>query len=195
MAVVEGGTGIPEVDSNLSFGLTNVAGTVFYLPRYVALDLSGATPKDVGMAVALAVPGATGRVVAGKVSGQGLTTSDAGMPLMGKTAGNTALHAAVGANGELATYNPYGTGTVTSVTVDTTVDTLAAANTARRSLLIYNAGAVVLYVKFGATATTSDYSFQLAAGAFYESPATVYTGIVTGITASSSVSALVTEGT
>lgn len=196
MAVVEGGTGLPTVDSNLSFGLVTVAGTAFYLPRLVALDLSGANPKDVGMAVALAVPGATGRVVAGKVSGQGLTTSDALLPIGGKTSGNTALHFAAGANGELLTTATYGTATGSGVTVATTATTLLAANANRRSFKIFApTGAVNVFVKFGSGATTSDYTFVLAAGQLYDELMPCYTGAITAVVSSGTQAVRVTEGT
>src|SRR4051794_36453717 len=63
------------------------------------------------------------------------------------------------------------TSTVVAVTATTTTGTvLKAANTGRVGLYIYNASTAVLYLKFGATATTTSYSLQIPAGGFYEIP-------------------------
>jgi hypothetical protein len=51
----------------------------------------------------------------------------------------------------------------------------------------------VLYVKFGATASTTSYTVQMAAGAYYEFPRPTYSGAVEGIWASATGSARVTE--
>lgn len=73
--------------------------------------------------------------------------------------------------------------------------TLMAANAARRGLTIQNSsGGAILYVKFGATATTTDYTFELAAGQYYEMPGHMrYTGRVDGIWASASGGSNTTE--
>lgn len=83
----------------------------------------------------------------------------------------------------------------TRVASSATVVTLKAANASRRSLSIYNESTAVLYVKFGSTATATDYTVQIAAGGYYEMPTPAYTGIVTGIWASANGAAQVTEGT
>lgn len=87
------------------------------------------------------------------------------------------------------------TSSVTSTNVDTSsAVTLKAANVNRTGLLIWNAGGGVLYVKFGSSASTTDFTVQIAANQLYEIPAPVYTGIVTGIwAAGSSGSGKVTE--
>lgn len=71
--------------------------------------------------------------------------------------------------------------------------TLQASNAARRGLLIFNDSTQVLYVKFGATASSSSYTVQIAAGGYYEVPQPVYTGQVDGIWASANGNARVTE--
>lgn len=74
--------------------------------------------------------------------------------------------------------------------------TLQAANLSRRSLTIFNASTQILYVKFGAVATSSDYKFYIAAGGYYEMPGDdIYTGVIDGIWASANGYAHVTEGT
>lgn len=90
--------------------------------------------------------------------------------------------------------------TVTRVSSSATVVTLKASNGSRRSLKIVNESTSGLYVKFGATATATDYTVYLPPGtlaagyAYYEAPLPIYTGIVTGIWSSANGAAQVTEG-
>ena len=58
---------------------------------------------------------------------------------------------------------------------------------------IYNDSTQVLYVKFGATASSSSYTVQLAASAYYEFPQPVYGGAVDGIWASANGNARLTS--
>lgn len=89
--------------------------------------------------------------------------------------------------------------TVTSVNSSATSVTLLAANPRRTAASIYNDSSAVLYLKLGATASTSSYSIQIAAGGYYELPATnraisgVYAGVVDGIWASAIGAARITE--
>lgn len=83
-----------------------------------------------------------------------------------------------------------GTATVTSVSVSTTVATLSASNAAKSQVIVYNE-AGTLYVKLGAGATSASYSYRLTANTALEIAG--YYGIVTGIKASGTTAALVTE--
>ena len=62
---------------------------------------------------------------------------------------------------------------------------------------IYNDSSAVLYVKFGATASTSSFTVKLNAGDYFEFPrgrdGSIYTGVVHGIWSSATGSARVTE--
>lgn len=87
----------------------------------------------------------------------------------------------------------YATSTVTRVTSSATVVTLKAANTSRRGLYIFNESTSLVYIKFGSTATSTDYTVRVAAGGYFELPTPVYNGIVTGIWASANGAAQVTE--
>lgn len=72
--------------------------------------------------------------------------------------------------------------------------TLAAANTDRRALTIFNDSDEILYVKLGATASTTDFTVKVQPDGYYELPQPAYTGVVDGIWASdSSGAAQVTE--
>lgn len=80
------------------------------------------------------------------------------------------------------------------VATSTTVATLVAAGTARRMVRIYNESAAILYVKFGATASATDYTVALAAttGYYETAPGDAYNGIITGTLASGTGFAQVT---
>lgn len=82
---------------------------------------------------------------------------------------------------------------VTRVSSSATSVTLKAVNTGRRTLSIFNDSGAVLYVKYGTTASTTDYSVQVAAGAYFEAPQPCYRGRVDGIWASADGAAQVTE--
>lgn len=58
---------------------------------------------------------------------------------------------------------------------------------------IYNDSSAVLYVKFGATASTTSFTVKLLAGDYFEFPRPLYTGVVHGIWASATGSARLTE--
>jgi len=84
------------------------------------------------------------------------------------------------------------TTTVTRVNSSASNVTLQAANNARRGLTIFNDSTSVLYLKMGATATTTSFSVKLGPDEYYEIPAN-YSGIVDGIWASANGAAMVTE--
>lgn len=80
--------------------------------------------------------------------------------------------------------------TVTSVSVSTSVATLSASNASKTKVVVYNESGT-LYVKLGSGATSSSYSYRLTANSTLEIEG--YAGIVTGIKASGTSNALVTE--
>lgn len=69
--------------------------------------------------------------------------------------------------------------TVTAVPSATTSTVLLAANAQRRGFIIENSDANRLHVRFGGTATTTNYTFSLAQNANAER--TNYQGEVTGV--------------
>lgn len=100
-------------------------------------------------------------------------------------------------NGACHVLSTWSTPATTSVNDSATNVTLVAANTSRTSLRCTNTSTAVLYLKFGATATTSSYTVALNAGQYYNLESPVYTGIVDGIWATdpNAGAALCTEGT
>ena len=96
---------------------------------------------------------------------------------------------------QTALLTPGTTGTITVVSDAATSATLAASNAARKMVWIYNDSDQPLYVKFGATATVSDFTQLVIPGAtmIVAGGATGYTGLIDGIwSANSSGSARVT---
>ena len=84
------------------------------------------------------------------------------------------------------------TATETSVASSATNVTLFAAAVAN-GRTVYNDSTAVLYLKFGATASTTSYTVQLAAGAYYEFPQPVYCGQVDALWASANGNARLTS--
>jgi hypothetical protein len=106
--------------------------------------------------------------------------------------------AVVDANGAQLTTQAAATATLANVAGSASSVTLQAANTLRKGLVIVNDSTAILYVKFGSAASTTSFTYFLAGSvggvpATLELPAVVYNGIVTGIWASATGNARVTE--
>ena len=71
--------------------------------------------------------------------------------------------------------------------------TLAALNTARKGLWVFNDSTAALFIKLGATASATSFNVKVAAGALWECPPPVYTGRVDGIWSAVNGNAYVTE--
>lgn len=84
---------------------------------------------------------------------------------------------------------------VTSVADTASSTTLAAANGRRIGLYVFNDSTSDLYLKYGASASTTSFTVKIPSGYFWEMPTTmIYQGLVTGIWASNaSGAALITE--
>lgn len=85
--------------------------------------------------------------------------------------------------------------TLSNVASTASSTTLIAANANRIGLIITNDDANILYIKYGATASATSYTYQLpGGGGVFEMPEPVYRGVVDGIwSADGSGSARVTE--
>ena len=84
------------------------------------------------------------------------------------------------------------TSTLTNVAASATNVTLLAANTDRTGAIIVNDGNKNLYIKFGATASTTSFTAKIPSNGYYEVPFS-YTGIIDGIWDSANGSARITE--
>lgn len=85
------------------------------------------------------------------------------------------------------------TSAITSVAGSSSSVSLLALNTSRKMATFYNDSTAILYLKLGATASTTSYTVQLVAGAYYELPWKSYTGAIDGIWASATGSVRITE--
>lgn len=83
--------------------------------------------------------------------------------------------------------------TTSSVASSATVVTLLGVNTSRVGVIVVNDSSAVLYLKYGATATTSDYTFKILAGETKDLTVPIYQGVITGIWASANGAAKITE--
>lgn len=83
--------------------------------------------------------------------------------------------------------------TLTNVASSATTVNLFAVNGMASGRVIFNDSTAVLYVKFGATASTTSYTVQIAAGGSYTFPLPLYAGQVDGIWASANGNARLTE--
>lgn len=85
------------------------------------------------------------------------------------------------------------TATLSSVAGNAASVTLLASNTSRLGATIHNDSSAILYVAFAATATTSAFTYKLNPSDTLELKGTVYTGVISGIWASATGNARITE--
>jgi hypothetical protein len=86
------------------------------------------------------------------------------------------------------------TATLSNVSSSASTTTILSANTGRVGMCLHNDSTAVLYLKCGATASTSSYTVKIPADSYYEMPFN-YTGRIDGIWASANGNARVTEFT
>jgi hypothetical protein len=123
--------------------------------------------------------GANSGVDIGDVDVTSLPSLPAGTNLIGKVGSDTASTAALS--------NVSGTASNT---------TMLAANANRKRVVIVNDSTATLYLKFGATASATSFTYLLYGGDTYESPSNpIYTGQIDGIWSSATGAARVTEFT
>jgi hypothetical protein len=82
---------------------------------------------------------------------------------------------------------------VTSVPSSASNSTLLVANANRKGAVVYNNSISPLFIKFGATASVSDFTVSIAAGGYFEFPLPIYSGIVDCIWSVANGAAKVTE--
>jgi hypothetical protein len=85
------------------------------------------------------------------------------------------------------------TATLTNVASSATNVTVVAANASRRGLTIFNDSTQALYIKFGATASLTSYTYKLFPSQTYTMDPPPYAGIIDGLWDSANGNARVTE--
>lgn len=87
---------------------------------------------------------------------------------------------------------PAATATITSVASSATVVDILALNNGRKGATIFNDSATLLYLALGTGASTTNFTVRMPPDGYYEVPFE-YLGVITGVWASVSGSARVTE--
>lgn len=85
------------------------------------------------------------------------------------------------------------TATLSNVNGSNSNQTLLAANTSRKGAIFFNDSSAILYLKFGATATASSFTYRLNPYDTLELRNPIYTGRIDGIWASTTGSCRITE--
>ncbi len=168
--------------------LVDFAGTQVGTPTDpLRIDPTGTTEQPVSQGTAAAVGGAWPMLVTDGVDTAAVETTAPGAAAPGlvvRVAGTVSTTPTRPANSTIARVN-----------VTTVNTTLAAANTSREGFILFNEGNATVFVKLGATATTTSYTVQLGRNSEFEAPFPVYTGIADGITSAGSADVQVTEVT
>jgi len=84
------------------------------------------------------------------------------------------------------------TATITSVASTTSTVQVLAANETLNSATFYNASTQICYLSFDASATSSHYSVQIAAGGTFSLPQPVFNGVISATWASANGNLIVT---
>jgi hypothetical protein len=185
----------PLTDTQLRASAVPVSGTFFQATQPVSMATN--TPDVTDRAARL-----LGHVTVDTAPTTAVTQSGTWTVQPGNTANTTAwkvdgsavtqpVSGTVTANGQATA-----TSAVTNVAASATSVTLKASNASRKGLYIFNAGTANLFVKLGATATTTtSFSHMIPPNGLWELPDTpIYTGVVDGIwSATGGNGALVTE--
>lgn len=83
--------------------------------------------------------------------------------------------------------------TLANVSASASSTTLLASSSTRRNATFYNDSTSILYLKLGATASSTSFTVILQAGGYYELPQPCYSGVIDGIWASATGSCRVTS--
>lgn len=70
---------------------------------------------------------------------------------------------------------------VTRVNASTSTVVLAAANTLRKTIILWNDSNAVVLIKFGPTASTSSFTWKIGPQSGYELPLPVFVGIISAV--------------
>ena len=84
-------------------------------------------------------------------------------------------------------------GTLSSVASSATSVLLLAANPNRLGVVVVNESTATLYIKYGATASLTSYTYSIAPGATWEMPTRAYSGQIDAIWSAANGNARVTE--
>lgn len=193
-AVTNAGTFAVQAAQSGTWNVTNVSGTVS-LPTgaSTAANQSTIIGHVDGIETLLGTIDADTGALAATVSGTEVQVDvvaalPAGTNAIGKLAANSGVDIGDVDVTSVPLPTLAATSTVTSVNDAATSATLLSSNASRKGFRMYNDSTVACYVKFGTTATSTDYTVLLLPGAFLEE--NHYSGRVDGIWASDASGAM-----
>lgn len=169
-----------------TWNITNVSGTVS-LPTGASTEASLA---KLTLTQGSTTSGQTGALIMGAVTtaAPSYTTAQTS-PLSLDTSGALRVSATI-TNTVIAASSS----SVTSVASSASSVSLLASNSSRKNATFFNDSTSVLYLKLGATASTTSYTVQIPSNGYYELPGVaVYTGAIDGIWSSANGNARITE--
>ena len=149
----------------------------------------------------LPVAGETGSVLAGVADDAAISGNTLRVGARASNANPTAMSAdgdmvslAADRRGQLFVLpGRVATATLANVASSATNVTLQAANTSRMGWILFNDSTAFLYVKYGATASATSFTYKIDPGGTLEMAEPVYTGIIDGIWTAADGSARLTE--
>ena len=83
--------------------------------------------------------------------------------------------------------------TLSNVSGSASSVTLLASNASRKKAILFNDSTAALYLKYGASASTSSFTYKIFSNGMWEMPTPIYTGLIAGIWDSATGNARVTE--
>jgi len=143
----------------------------------------------------------------GKAEDAVAASGDTGVAVLAIRADTPPTNANVSANGDYAAHYVdidgrlyvnslparVATATLTNVAASATSVSLLASNTSRKGVILFNDSGAILYLKFGATASATSFTYRIDPGATWEMAQPFYTGAIDGIWATATGTARVTE--
>jgi hypothetical protein len=86
-----------------------------------------------------------------------------------------------------------GTATLTNVNGAATTTSLLTANTSRKAVIMHNDSTATLFLKYGATASVTSYTYKIAPDATWEMPSPLFAGALDGIWSAANGAVRITE--
>lgn len=157
----------------IASGVQSITGSV-YVTNMIPTGSNGGVTVNQGLSSSFAD---AWKVVITDASGSIFGTNSS--PLW--VTGSVSVGGVVSVTGSVLTREqPFSNSTVTRVTASTTSATILAANGGRRTTVIFNEGSAKVFIKLGASASTTNYTIQLGAGGSFIIPEG-YTGIISAV--------------
>jgi len=159
----------------------------FTLPPVVLLDANGV---EMAVSNGVAIPANTQALLIAGTDGANARFATVKAPSTAAVAADPALVVALSPNDRSLVA---AAAALTNVASSATTVSLLAANTNRRGVIIFNDSNQSLYVKYGATASTTSFTYLMTPKSTWEMILPIFQGAIDGIWASANGSARITE--